>query len=245
MCSLSSEYRGAASVADPHGDCLANVQGTLNVLEACRHQNVRRLIFASSSAPLGQQIPPLREDMAPRPESPYGASKLAGEGYCSAYNSCFGVETVVLRFGNVYGPGSANKTSIVAKFIKKAIRDEPFKIYGTGLQTRDFIYIEDLVRAIFLAGLRERIGGEIFQIAANNEVTVSELIGLMVKALLSRKINFQKIEHTDVRTGDIYRNYSDISNAQNLLEWSPSVNLEDGLAMTVDYFLQHKEGFHH
>ena len=96
-----------------------------------------------------------------------------------------------------------------------------------------------------LAGLRERIGGEIFQIAANNEVTVSELIGLMVKALLSRKINFQKIEHTDVRTGDIYRNYSDISNAQNLLEWSPSVNLEDGLAMTVDYFLQHKEGFHH
>jgi UDP-glucose 4-epimerase len=110
----------APSVNDPRRDCLVNVIGTLNYLEAARGADVSRFGFASSGAPLGEYDPPLHEELAPRPVSPYGASKLAGEGYCSAYKRSFGIDTVVLRFGNVYGPLSGHKDSIVAKFIRQA-----------------------------------------------------------------------------------------------------------------------------
>ena len=123
------------SVEYPYLDCDANVRGALNVLEACRVHSARRIVFASSRALLGVQVPPLNEEMAPRPASPYGASKLAGEGYCSAYFHCFGVETVALRFGNVSGVGSGHKQSVLAKFIKEAMAGEGWEIYGNGSQT--------------------------------------------------------------------------------------------------------------
>ena len=109
------------SVADPMQDCRTNVLGVLNMLEGCRAAGVGRFVFASSGAPLGVQIPPLNEEMAPRPASPYGASKLAGEGYCSAYYHCYGIETVALRFGNVYGEGSGKKGSVVAMVARRGI----------------------------------------------------------------------------------------------------------------------------
>src|SRR5699024_11073922 len=109
------------SVDDPRKDCTTNVIGILNMLEAARHNEVKRFVFASSGAPVGEVEPPIHEELAPHPVSPYGASKLAGEGYCSAYYRTFGVETVALRFGNVYGPRSSHKGSVVAKFIKQAM----------------------------------------------------------------------------------------------------------------------------
>jgi UDP-glucose 4-epimerase len=136
------------SVLDPFHDCQTNVLGTVNMLEACRQKHVQGLIFASSGAPVGEVDPPVHEELAPRPVSPYGASKLAGEGYCSAYCRTFGLKTAALRFGNVYGPGSSHKSSVVAKFIKQAIQGEPCVIYGDGTQTRDFIFIDDLIQAI-------------------------------------------------------------------------------------------------
>ena len=120
------------SVENPRMDCETNVTGTLNALEAARAAGAGRFVFASSGAPLGVQTPPLHEEMAPHPASPYGASKLAGEGYCSAWFHSFGVETVVLRFGNVYGEGSTRKASVVAKFIKRALAGEVLEIYGDG-----------------------------------------------------------------------------------------------------------------
>ena len=124
---------------------------------------------ASSSprprAPVGEVEPPIHEDKAPRPVSPYGASKLAGEGYCSAYARSFGLETVALRFGNVYGPYSDRKSSVVAAFIKRALAGEPLEIYGDGSQSRDFIHVDDLVRAIGKAASVPDIGGEVFHIA--------------------------------------------------------------------------------
>lgn len=226
------------SVEDPMSDCLTNVQGTLNVLEACRHENVGRMVFASSGAPLGVQTPPLHEEMAAHPASPYGASKLAGEGYCSAYFHCFEVETVVLRFGNVYGEGSTKKASVVAKFIKQAIAGETLEIYGDGSQTRDFIYIGDLINAVYQAATVPGVGGETFQIATAIERTVGDVTEKLVTALHKEAGVEATVFRGDKRQGDVARNYSDTSKATERLEWSCVVDIEDGLRRTVRFFIE-------
>ena len=177
---LAANTGVAPSVQNPRMDCETNVLGTLNYLEAARHCGVSRFVFASSGAPAGEVEPPIHEEMPAHPVSPYGASKLAGEGYCSAYFRTFGVETVCLRFGNVYGPLSGKKDSVVAKFIKQALAGEVLEIYGDGRQTRDFIYVKDLIGAILSAATKPGIGGEIFQIATSKETTVSEMLEILL-----------------------------------------------------------------
>lgn len=227
------------SVEDPHSDARTNVIGTLNMLEAARHARVGRFVFASSGAPLGVQIPPLHEDMAPHPASPYGASKLAGEGYCSAYFHCFGVETVALRFGNVYGEGSGHKNSVVAKFIKQALAGEKLEIYGDGGQTRDFIQISDLIDAIRKAASAPDVGGECFQIATAKETTVSEMTWKLLEALEAEGVPRPVVFSGPTRDGDVMRNFSDTSKALARLGWHANVALEDGLRQTVRHFLLH------
>jgi len=224
------------SVEDPRSDCYANVIGTFNYLEAARKCRIPRFIFASSGAPAGEVEPPIHEELPPHPVSPYGASKLAGEGYCSAYFRTFGVDTVALRFGNVYGPGSVHKGSVVAKFIRRALEGEPLEIYGDGLQTRDFIYIDDLIEAIMLAATRPNIGGEIFQIATNRETTVGELTEQLVESLNAKGVTGIHVVNTEARLGDVKRNYSDTSKAKSRLGWSPKTDLQTGLTNTIDYF---------
>lgn len=225
------------SVEDPLSDCHTNVNGTLNVLEACRHEGAGRMVFASSGAPLGVQTPPLHEEMAAHPASPYGASKLAGEGYCSAYFHCFNVETVVLRFGNVYGEGSTKKASVVAKFIKLALAGETLEIYGDGSQTRDFIYLGDLVRAVYLAATVPGVGGETFQIATAIESSIDAVTEKLVAALRDEAGVDAEWINGENRTGDVARNYSDTSKAAERLDWSCDVTLEDGLRRTVRFFV--------
>jgi len=242
------------SVKDPRKDMENNVIGVFNMLEASRLNGVRRFVFASSGAPVGECEPPIHEEMAPHPVSPYGASKLAGEGYCSAYYRTFGLETVALRFGNVYGPGSGHKNSVVAKFIKQAMNGETLKIYGDGSQTRDFIYIDDLIAAIYKAatlghktlvlpsqssGLSPQssfIAGEVFQIATHSETTVGELSDLLVNILNTRGVGPVKVIHGAPRQGDVRRNYSDTTKAEKYLNWKAEVDLEQGLKQTVDWF---------
>jgi UDP-glucose 4-epimerase len=226
-----------SSVEDPRYDCETNVLGTFNYLEAARKQGVERFVFASSAAPIGDCDPPIHEEMACRPKSPYGASKLAGEGYCSAYYESFGVNTVALRFGNVYGPLSGHKSSVVAKFIRRAMQGKPLEIYGDGQQTRDFIHTDDLTHAIVLAATQSGVGGEIFQIATNSETTVNDLTELLVD-IFEGEIGLDDVEvvHTDPRTGDIRRNYSDTTKAETLLRWSPQVSLVEGLRRVVRSF---------
>src|SRR5262249_13579777 len=156
-------------------DLEINVIGTLNMLQACRavqgatrsrpteggpRTRPPRLIFASSNAPLGRQSPPASEEKAPLPISPYGASKLAGEAYCLAYHGSWGVQTVVLRFANVYGPYSGRKTSVVAKFFKDIQTTGSLTIDGDGQQTRDMIFVGDLCDAIWRA-LESDVAGEV------------------------------------------------------------------------------------
>ena len=228
------------SVADPVQDCRTNVLGVLNMLEGCRAAGIGRFVFASSGAPLGVQIPPLNEEMAPRPASPYGASKLAGEGYCSAYYHCYGIETVALRFGNVYGEGSGKKGSVVAKFIKQALAGERLEIYGDGSQTRDFIHISDLVRAIDRASVVPGIGGEVFQIATASETTVAEITEALLNVLESEGVARPEVYNGATRDGDVARNFSDTSKARRILDWTPAVRLEDGLKRTVRFFLDNR-----
>ncbi|KPV39043.1 epimerase [Thiohalorhabdus denitrificans] len=226
------------SVEDPRLDCEKNVLGTFNYLEAARAQGVPRFVFASSGAPAGEVEPPIHEELAPHPVSPYGASKLAGEGYCSAYWGTFGIETVALRFGNVYGPGSTHKGSVVAKFLKDALYGEGLEIYGDGTQTRDFIYVDDLIRAVQLAAKVPGIGGETFQIAANTETTVGELAERILAELAKNGVSDIPVIHGEPRVGDVKRNYSDTRKAAERLGWTPGYTLDQGLARTVSYFLE-------
>lgn len=223
------------SVENPRLDMKCNIVGTFNMLEAARTQGVKRFIFASSGAPAGEVEPPIHEEVPPHPVSPYGASKLAGEGYCSAYFHSFGIQTVCLRFGNVYGPGSKKKSSVVAKFIRQALASETCVIYGDGTQTRDFLYIDDLVRSVRLSMVK-KVGGETFQIATGMERTVGEVAEL-ISAALARHDIVMEITHDSPRLGDVKRNYADTSKAGRMLGWMPTMDLEQGIEATIDYFI--------
>ena len=227
-----------ASIANPIFDCDANVKGTLNYLEAAKENNISRFIFASSGAPAGNISPPIHEEIVPKPISPYGASKLSCEGYCSAYKHSFGIDTVVLRFSNVYGPMSIHKNSVVAKFTKEILEGKTLETYGDGKQTRDFIYVDDLVNAIMQSSKVDRVGGDVFQIATNKETSINDIIKML--ALIFSEITSQDINVNEgqARVGDMKRNFSDISKAKEILKWEPRKNLDDGLRETVEYFLR-------
>lgn len=224
------------SIENPRLDMECNVVGTFNMLEAAREAGVARFVFASSGAPAGEVEPPIHEKLPPHPVSPYGASKLAGEGYCSAYYKSFGLETVALRFGNVYGPGSIHKGSVVARFIKNALAGKHLEIYGDGTQTRDFIYIDDLIDAVVLSATRPGIGGETFQIATSRETTVLEIAEMVSGAMEDQGIGRPEIRMAGPRPGDVKRNFSDTSKAEAMLGWKCRMNLEEGIAETVKFF---------
>ena len=211
----------------------ANVIGTFNMLEGARACSVDKFIFASSGAPAGVVAPPIHEELAPHPVSPYGASKLAGEGYCSAYYQTFEINTVALRFGNVYGPGSKHKSSVVAKFIRQALNGEECEIYGDGTQTRDFIYIDDLIEAIIKAS-NFNGGGETFQIASGMEMTLNELVVLLQQIYNEETGREMKINYGSARLGDVARNYADTSKANTILGWQVNTDMPTGLRNAIN-----------
>jgi UDP-glucose 4-epimerase len=226
------------SMTAPLMDCRCNVMGTLNCLEAARVNNVHRFVFASSGAPLGECQTPIHETVLPRPVSPYGASKLAGETYSSVYFHAFGLKTITLRFSNVYGPLSTHKTSVVAKFIQKAVVGEDLEIFGDGGQTRDFIYVADLTGAIRRAAETSGIGGELFQVATARETSIKQLTDKLIEAM--RKAGFSReirVINKAPRAGDVRHNVANIGKARQMLGWQPVVPLEEGLQKTVDWFL--------
>lgn len=228
---LAAQTSVPDSVNDPLYDCQQNVLGTLNLLEACRQAKVPRFLFASSNAPLGRQRPPAHEEQAPLPISPYGASKLAGEGYCLAYHGSWGLGTIVLRFANLYGPFSGHTKGVVSLFYQAIMAKRPLTIYGDGQQTRDFIYVGDLCRAIQL-GLESNISGELFQIATGTETSILELTE-QIAAVTGQSV---QVNHSGRRIGDIVQNYSAVSKAARMLNWQPTTSLTAGLAQTWDWF---------
>lgn len=233
---LAANTGVAPSVENPRADCNANVIGTLNALEAARAAGVKRFVFASSGAPAGICEPPITETIAPRPVSPYGASKLAGEAYCSAYSQSFGVQAVALRFSNVYGPYSGRKGSVVASFLRRALAGEAVTVYGDGSQTRDFIFVEDLVRAVRLAATTDGVGGEIFQVATGRETSVNELLDCLRPLVREAGLPEITVANEPIRVGDVPRNFASPEKARRMLGWEALTELDDGLRQTVAWF---------
>lgn len=226
------------SIESPMDDMQANVVGIVNYLEAARKAGVPSFIFASSGAPIGNATPPIKEDICCRPISPYGASKLAGEAYCSAYHGSYGMNTIALRFSNVYGPLSTHKGSVVAKFINRVFAGDNWVVNGNGEQTRDFIYSEDLTRAIIRA-VESGLGGEVFQIASGREVSINELVTMLQAAMRKAGLEAPEVQFGTPLKGDVMRNFADITKVKNTLGWSPSMGLEEGLDTTIAWFVDH------
>jgi len=224
------------SIEDPFYDWEVNGKGTLNLLYASVKREVDTFIFASSNATLGSQGPPVDERRPPKPLSPYGSSKLAGEGYCSAFYGSYGLKTVNLRFSNVYGPYSLHKQGVVAQFIKDGILKKTLTIFGDGNQSRDFIHVDDLCLAIYLIlstpASKGSIWGETFQIGTGREISIAQLARL-VQGFFDERI---EISFAPKRKGEIVRNRSDIGKAKMAIGFSPRISLEDGARSVYEWF---------
>lgn len=225
------------SIKNPDFDFEINTAGTFNLLLAARNNKVNKFIFASSGASVGECEPPIHEEVPAHPMSPYGSSKLCGEAYCSAFNKSYGLETISLRFSNVYGPKSYNKSSVVAKVINRAIKGEIIEINGDGNQTRDFIFVLDLVEAILSSLKTKTKGGQIFQIATGKEISINRLIQIISNQFQIKNKFFPNIKYKDKLDGDVIRNFANIDKAKNVLNWKPLVGLDQGLKQTVSDFL--------
>jgi len=226
---LAAQSGVPPSVRDPARDFEINVRGTFNVLEAARLESVPRVVFASSGAVLAGAEPPLSEDMVPFPASPYGSSKLFGEAALRAWEGTFGVVGTAFRFANVYGPWSSHKLSVIAVLLRAALRGEPFGLEGTGEQTRDFVYVDDIVAAL-VSGMQARQGG-LYHLATGIETSVNQLVDLAADILGTPPA----IEHRPGRPGDPLRNFADNSRARAELGWKPEVSVRDGMAATADW----------
>ncbi|MBS3782664.1 MAG: GDP-mannose 4,6-dehydratase, partial [Candidatus Thermoplasmatota archaeon] len=232
------------SVKDPRKDADINILGTINLLEEAVEEDVDRFVQASSAAPLGEQEMPIHEEKDPQPLAPYGASKLACEGYCSAFAGSYSLPTVALRFSNVYGPKSWHKGSVVAKFIKQILDGETPTIFGDGGQTRDFIHTKDISQALHLS-CTERMeeGFQLFQIGTGEETSINELYSKLKTKLEDEGIQVPEPDHGEKREGEIYRNYTDISKAKKELNYEPKIDLDRGLDETIDWFLNDYKSF--
>lgn len=226
----------AASLADPLGDLRINAGGTLAVLEAARAQAVPRFLFASSGAAVGHAELPLSERSLPRPLSPYGAGKLAAEAYLHAYHASYGMATLSLRLANSYGPFSAHKSSVVARFMRNLVDGRPLVIRGDGHQTRDLVHVDDVVTAMLAAldAPLERLAGGVIHIGSGRETAIVELAERLF-AVAGRRVPIENVQAT---AGDVAQSVSDLTAAREMLGYDPTVDLDSGLASTLTWYEQ-------
>jgi len=230
---LAADTGVVASVADPRMNFDVNVVGTLELLLAMRQHGVKRLVNASTGgAIVGSVKPPVHEDMAPHPISPYGASKLAAEGYCDAFAASYGLDIVSLRFSNVYGPRSFYKGSVVATFMKSILAGEPITVYGDGTQTRDYVFADDVCGGI-LAALARPVSG-VYQLGSGTETSINDLVDMIRAVVRPRPVD---VCFAARRKGEVPHTYCDISRARRALDYRPVTSLPDGLARTWAWFL--------
>lgn len=224
------------SIKDPITSNEVNVVGTLNILEAAREHKVRRVVYASSSSVYGDNPElPKHEGMMPNPLSPYAVSKLAGEKYCNVYSRLYGIETVALRYFNVFGPRqdpNSQYSAVIPLFIKAIMNDKQPTIFGDGTQSRDFTYVANVVEANILAATKEVESGFAMNCACHGQITLNELV-TEVNKILKKDI---KPIYAVPRQGDIKHSFANITLINKKINFEPIVSFIDGLNRTVDSY---------
>lgn len=224
------------SIQEPVATNMVNVGGTLNVLEAARELKVRRVVYASSSSVYGNSPQlPKREETVPSPLSPYSLQKLTGERYCLLYRSLHGLETVCLRYFNVFGPRqdpTSIYSGVVSRFCLAALKGERAVIYGDGEQSRDFTYVENVARGTLLAAQSDSVAGEVLNLAMGERHSVNNLW----KIVRGHGDSSMEPDHEPLRQGDVRHSQADISKAQRLLSYKPEVGFEEGLSRTIIWY---------
>ncbi len=224
------------SLADPYAYNAVNIDGTLNMLKASHQAGVKRFVFASSSSIYGEtQKFPEKETDLPKLISPYALSKLSGEYYCRIYAEIYGLQTLSLRYFNVFGPRQAlddEYAVVVPKFISCMLRDEPPPIFGTGKQSRDFTYIDNVVEGNLLAAAAAEIKCAVFNVAGGRNQTVLDIVAALNK-IMQKRISPAFLKE---RPGDVFKTLASILQAQKFLGYRPKVDFYEGLKRTVEYF---------
>jgi nucleoside-diphosphate-sugar epimerase len=222
------------TVNDPVGSSAVNYQGTLHLLEAARNNNIKRFVFASSAALYGDESTlPKVETMCPVTLSPYAVDKLASEFACGMYTKLYGLETVCLRYFNVYGPRqdpSSPYSGVISIFSDKLKNKETPTIFGDGEQTRDFVFVSDVVEANMKAVTTETGTGQYYNIATGKKITLNQLLETLCEIY---NIEFN-VNYENVRKGDIKESYAAVEKANSILKWNPSVELSQGLKLLCD-----------
>jgi nucleoside-diphosphate-sugar epimerase len=224
------------SIQDPLTSNASNVIGTLNVLLAARDNDVRRVIFASSSSVYGaSEALPKVESQAPLPISPYAVAKLAGEGYCRSFNAVYGLETVALRYFNVFGPRQdplSQYAAVIPIFLSAVLKGERPTIYGDGNQTRDFTYVSNIIDANRLAMTASDVAGQLLNVGCGTGVSINEVV-LAIAELTGHEVTPR---YAPPRIGDVPHSTASIDRAREVLGFEPRVGFRDGLARTIEYF---------
>ncbi len=230
---LAARVSVPESVLYPREYNAVNVGGTVALMEAMREVGVRRVILASSGAIYGEQAEqPLREDMSPNPRSPYAVSKLAAEYYVRTIGELWGIETVCLRIFNAYGPGQhlpPSHAPVIPYFLRQALRNGTLVVHGDGSQTRDYVYVDDVVSAMIAAATAPGVNGLVINVGSGVETSVRELVGLVLRVTGTRP---QVLYNSQVSAG-VARMVADLSLAQKKLNYQPSISLEQGLQLTL------------
>jgi UDP-glucose 4-epimerase len=226
------------SVLDPLESNGANVDGTVNVLVAARDAKVKRVVYAASSSAYGDTPTlPKHEDMPPNPISPYAVAKLASEYYMASFFRCYGLETVALRYFNIFGPRqdpTSPYSGVLAKFITQMLKGEQPMIYGGGDQSRDFTYVDNVVHANLLAckAPAREVAGKVFNVATGTRIDLNEMF-----RVLKKLIGYPgEVKHGPDRAGDVKHSLADLTRAEKHLGYKPQVNFEEGLRRTVDWY---------
>jgi UDP-glucose 4-epimerase len=229
---LAASVGNKRSIDDPVHDSQVNVLGTLNVLEACRHAGVQKIVHSSSAGIFGElKYLPIREDHPVEPDTPYGASKLGGEKLCLAYGKLYGLRAVALRYFNVYGPNQRfdQYGNVIPIFVFQLLRGEPITVFGDGEQTRDFVSVHDVVQANLYAAESDARGA--FNIASGSRITINELARILCGLIPGKHV----VRHGPPRPGDVRHSLADISAARSAFGFEPSVGIEDGLTEYVEW----------
>jgi len=238
LAALGSVQR---SVEDPIASHQANASGTLNILQAAKETGVKRVMYASSSSVYGnisanpEELIPKSESLPPHPQSPYAATKLMGEYYCQIFYNLYGLETVCLRYFNVFGPRQDPRSiysAVIPKFIAALLESQPPVIYGDGNQSRDFTYVENVVQANLLAMERPGVAGQVFNIACGRQTSVNTLLSSL------QKISGQRIppQYERARSGEVRHSLAEIDLAKSCLGYEIKVGLPEGLSATWKWF---------